>query len=481
MTKANITIVILAVLILVLCGLCYVGKPLITGQYVPEMGAFVQYFSRTPIGQKILTHYSVKFELLVKLGMEPYEGLTIEDTEKICASLFAGLVALVGFLASAALFVINSGQQPSISKPRLIGTVAMVILAGTIIRLILAAAVYGNFDMESYEIVTDIVGRGGNVYAETSRYNYSPVWFLVLFALKKIQLALHGVPFHFAIRSFLCGVDLLTLAVLLLIADIRKLPVTRTAIFFYLSPVSFLITGYHGQFENFAMLMVLIGIFMYLWLADRSVLKTVLLWFFSTAGMVVKHNTFYEVIICLHSSIKRYWIKLLLFIVSVIVFLALFIPYWNTGSKRIIDSVFQYGSGSGSYGVTSLFTWPHLRYLFILAMFIFPFFLKSRDIIARCLLGTLFFLAFTTGIAIQYFVLPVALGAIRPSKFFQVYTLVASFFILGSYDNVFIPGFHLSWGNMVWVVVMCWFIAEMRLDRQSAEGRIQGTQTTKHI
>ena len=116
--------------------------------------------------------------------------------------------------------------------------------------------------MQSYEIVVGILNEGGNVYAKTTRYNYSPVWFMVLLALKQIQLAF-DVPFHFVVRTFLCCVDLLTFGVLLFIANIRKLPPVRTAIFFYLSPVSFLMTGYHGQFENFAMLMVLIGILMY--------------------------------------------------------------------------------------------------------------------------------------------------------------------------------------------------------------------------
>jgi len=202
------------------------------------------------------------------------------------------------------------------------------------------------------------------------------------------------------------------------------------------------------------------------------VLRTALLWLFATAGMIVKHNVFYELIICLHSSIKRYWIKVPLFVISVIIFLSTFIPYWEEGGKGIINNVFKYGSDIGAYGVTLLFMLPGLKYLFIVAMFIFPFFLKSKDIIAQCLVGTLFFLTFTTGISVQYFVLPVALGAIRPSKFFLSYTLVASLFILGIVSNVFMPGFSLFQWNVVWVGAACWFIAEMRLDRQTARSAL---------
>jgi hypothetical protein len=220
------------------------------------------------------------------------------------------------------------------------------------------------------------------------------------------------------------------------------------------------------------MLMVLIGIFVYLRFADRPVFGKLFLWLFASAGMIIKHNTFYELVICLHSSIKRYMIKLPMFMISVIVFLAMFVPYWKEGSKGIIDNVFQYGSGSGAYGISSLVDWPNLRYLFIPAMFIFPIFLKGRDIIANCLLGALFFLTFATGISIQYFVLPVALGALRPSKLSMVYNLVASLFILGSIDNVHLPVFHLFQWNVVWVAVTCWFVAEMLSNRQTAKDAV---------
>ncbi|MGA2324553.1 MAG: hypothetical protein ABSG22_11995 [Sedimentisphaerales bacterium] len=476
MTRNNITIVILAILIVVLCVLCYIGRPLIKDQYVPEIGTLLNSIDRTKIGDKILNHYlnQIREDVIYRIG--PTKGLKLEDKERIypmlAGRLFAALVALAGFIAGVALFLINSGgHQLSVSKTKTAIMVAMVILAGTLIRLILAKVVFGNFDMQSYETVVGILNEGGNVYAKTARYNYSPVWFMVLLALKQIQLAF-DIPFYFVVRTFLCCVDLLTLGVLLFIANIRKLPPVRTAIFFYLSPVSFLVTGYHGQFENFAMLMVLIGILMYLRFTARPVLGTALLWLFATAGMIVKHNVFYELVICLQSSIKRYSIKLFLFAVSVVIFLLLFVPYWKTGSKGIIEHAFKYGSYSGVYGLTSLFAVPQLKYFFIVAMFFFPFYLKSRDIIAQCLLGVLFFLTFTTGFSAQYFVLPVALATIRPSKFYLFYTIAASALLLGNNNNVFIPGFHLLKLNVVWVVVICWFVSEMWFDRKATTCKV---------
>ena len=102
-----------------------------------------------------------------------------------------------------------------------------------------------------------------------------------------------------------------------------------------------------------------------------------------------------------------------------------------------------------------------LRYLFIPSLFIFPLLITNKDIIKQCLLGMLFFLVFTTGIAVQYFILPIALGTLRPSKGFSFYTFAATLFILGHYDDLFIPILHMFAWNIVWLTAIAWFIAEM--------------------
>src|SRR5262249_27391892 len=85
---------------------------------------------------------------------------------------------------------------------------ASSVVIGVGLRLYLAYTHAGNYDQQSYEIVAGIARRGGNVYAETSRYNYSPVWFHVLLFLKNISL-ITGLAFPFVIRAFLTLVDLL--------------------------------------------------------------------------------------------------------------------------------------------------------------------------------------------------------------------------------------------------------------------------------
>lgn len=369
----------------------------------------------------------------------------------IIGAVFAGLCLIFGLRYFR--------KDAEVSTTDALAYFIFVIFSGTCVRLFLAYFFYGNFDMQSFEIAADIAERGGNVYLETNRYNYSPLWFMVIGSLKKIHSSAGFLPFHFIVRSFGTLVDIGTLLVLCLIAKHEKVSLVKTSAFFYLNPASFLLTGFHGQFENLAILAVLAGIFCYLKLKNHIIFGKFFLWFFSTLGFIIKHNIFYELIICLNFSIRRLWVRIALFALSLLLFLLSFFPYWKMAHTAIINNVFAYSSGVGYYGITSLMFFPSLRYLFILGMSIFPFFLKDEDIINRCLLGALFFLVFTTGIGIQYFILPLAFGALRPSRGFFLYTLAASLFMLGSRYNVCISPFDRLNFNIVWAAVLFWFFS----------------------
>jgi hypothetical protein len=487
--RLKITIILLLLCLLFLCAFCFTAKSLITNKYDAKPVKLIKSLSKTQIVQYLINRYNLT-GLWDMLGMKDPDKSNLQEMEKkyfeLARLIFIRFAVVMVCVISLALIIIYCTEtKPSLSpqKYTIFFILLLIVLNGTIIRLMMARAYYGNYDMHSCEMVTDIVTHGGNVYAQTERYNYSPIWFTILSFLKYVQIQLPSLPFHFVVRAFLCIVDLVTLVFLLLIAHHKKISLPKIAMLFYLSPVSFLLTGYHGQIENLAILMIIIGLFIYLKLSQKPIWGTAILWLFATAGMVIKHNVFYELIICLNAAIKRYQIKFLLFLISVCFFLALFIPYWNSGKEGIIRNVFMYSSGVGMYGITSLFNLPQLKYLFIIGLFVFPLFLKNRDIIQQCLLGMLFFLTFTSGIAIQYFVLPIAIGSLYPSKGFLFYSLAASVFILGNSDNLFVPGFHLFGWNVVWVGATYWFFSELMRSKQikATEEAIQKSPKRKNL
>jgi len=390
------------------------------------------------------------------------------------ADVLMPMVLFLFFISMWLFFIYNNNKEAE-SKTALVSAVALIILNGTIIRLFLAYTCCGNCDMYSFETFANIFIKGGNVYTDTNiRYPYSPIWFILLGFLKRIQIAFPVFTFHFVQRTFMCGIDLLTLLFLILISKTKKISIINTTLLFYLNPVSFLLTGYHGQFENLAVLMILIGIFGYFKLENNPVLRGSILWVFSTLGMVVKHNVFYELIVCVKFVTKTYKLRFFLLVVSGLIFLSLLIPYLDDGSKRVVKSVFLFSSIKESYGINTFFYFKELKYLFVLGLFIYPFFLKNKDIIKQCLLCALFFLVFTTGIGIQYFILPVAFGALYPSKGFLLYSLTTSLFILGSVNNVNLGIFKIfSWWDIVWISAIYWFIAE-QLKKDSHHAKIFG-------
>ena len=463
--KPKITIVLLLFCLLFLCVFYFAAKPLIDNKYNDKVIKLLSRFIQTNIGRNLAEHYIEQMSFLKSGMIKGYYELDPQDEGKVSFQLarligtgFAVAVVVVINLVLIIIYCVG-GKASLPPQKYILFILLLIVLNGTVIRFIMAFAYYGNSDMLAYERVIRIMTAGNNVYALTGRYNYSPVWFMILSFLKYVQMCLPAVSYHFIVKSFLCMVDLATLVFLLLIAEHKAISLPKTAMLFYLNPVSFLITGYHGQFENLTVLMIVIGLFAYLKLNQKPVWGITLLWFFAAAGMIIKHNVFYELIICLNRAIKRYWIKFLLFAGAVCLFLALFIPYWSTGKEGIINNVFMYSSGGG-YGIVSLLRFPQFKYLFITGMFVFPLFLGERDIVRQCLLGFLFFITFTSGIAIQYFVLPVAIGALFPSKGFLFYCLAASMFILGSGKNVFVPGLHLLNWNIIWLSAIYWFFSE---------------------
>ena len=108
-----------------------------------------------------------------------------------------------------------------------------------------------NYDLDSFGIVASLVLEGKSIYANTSRYNYGPLWAFAVAGLRQLSLrlpAMGGESFHAAVAAFLGVADVALAAIL----------ATRfsfgAAIFFLCCPVTLLLSGYHSQFDNLALL-----------------------------------------------------------------------------------------------------------------------------------------------------------------------------------------------------------------------------------
>lgn len=366
--------------------------------------------------------------------------------------IYLGLIAAHGM---------SSKSEASLSGSALSWTLGLIFLNGILIRLILANSQHFNHDVWMSHRLSQMLSQGLDPY-ELTNYNTTPLWFIFLNVFGKLASIFEGIPYPFIHRAFTSGVDLLTLLVLLRLAELLRSPKLPIALFFYLNPVSVLISGFHGQFDNFALLIFFSGIFLYYYFGEHTLKGKASLWGLSTLGMTMKHIIFYEVIVALNVSIRRRWVRLLLFGGTVLIFLMSFGLYWQTSAAYIVRNVFLYSSEKGFYGLTSLFGYgPVMPILFVVGLVLFPFFILKRDLLTQALLSILFFLTFTTGIGQQYFVLPIALGAFRPSLGFFVYSIVGSCFLLGAQANLHVPYFDQVPWNAVWLAALFWFVTEL--------------------
>jgi hypothetical protein len=132
---------------------------------------------------------------------------------------------------------------------------AAAAAASIALKLLLAAQGH-NHDLVSYGIVASLVQAGQNVYAHTTRYNYAPLWACLLAGLKQVS---DGLPFagpekfHLTVAGFLAVADVAIAAIL------ASAYSYGAGLFFLCSPVIVLLTGYHSQFDDLALLFGLVS------------------------------------------------------------------------------------------------------------------------------------------------------------------------------------------------------------------------------
>lgn len=164
-----------------------------------------------------------------------------------------------------------------------------IFLIGLMLRLWLVSTQYGNADQTSYDIVRGILDSGGNVYAETRFYNYSPLWMGVLRSADLLSDST-GMPYPAVIRTILTVGDI-TLALLLArLAGSDRHWHWEVFALYWLNPGAIAIIGYGGQFEILT-LIPLVGAALAL---NRG---KPLRWVFTfgVAAVLMKHSTVFLV------------------------------------------------------------------------------------------------------------------------------------------------------------------------------------------
>src|SRR5437899_392745 len=335
---------------------------------------------------------------------------------------------------------------------------ALTCILGAGLRLFLSQEGY-NADLESWDIVSTLVLDGKSVYANTYRYPYAPVGMYLLAALKSLALRME-LPsiqgFHLVVAGSLTLVDVGIGGLLLRVFGLGA------AAFYLLNPVSLLITGYHSQIDNIAVLLGFLG-----WLAlprdgrspswTRFGVSAVLV----GASLSIKHVLLLFPVWLVLSERRRTWglRRLVLYCaICFAIFLGTFAAYlivYPESGPGMIDFVLRYrglgdfgkalvptllkkatmliggGSSLGPISLEDLF-----RPVFAVGVLVTGWLCRkmtTRDYYLYLVAVTFF----SPAIADQYLVIPLLAAAVLSGRWEAwLYTASATWAILGSHTNL---------------------------------------------
>jgi hypothetical protein len=319
--------------------------------------------------------------------------------------------------------------------------ITIILAFGVLLRLVIAGFGY-TFDLSSYHLVGEIVNSGGNVYKETSRYNYGPVWFIIIGILYQISRIFPDpfLFFRFLVAGLLIGVDIGIWYIL------YKRYSLKTSLLFFLSPISVIVTGYYSQFDNLA---VFLGFLAVIVLKRHFMTGLILL----GISLMTKH-VFFAFPLWLFFSEKKLSRKVLSLVVPLAIFGMGFLPFLQEGFHGIKDNVFLYKSFNN--GPLWQFLVPdylkrYLRkeFLFFGMLILGGIFFRKKKPFDQLLFYTITLVTFSYAIADQYFAIIVPFIAVYFNLFFLFFVITQFLFFLmvlqGGEVNWF--GFFLDRNN----------------------------------
>ncbi len=325
-----------------------------------------------------------------------------------------------------------------------------------------------------------------NIYLYQQSYNYSPILFYLIGFVDTIQRIISDIPFYVLFRIFISSVDIGSALLLYKIAKILKISPLKTVTLFFLNPVSIILSGFHAQFDNIAVFFLLLSIFIYCKNPVFKKSKRILLWTIGTIGFITKHIIFAQTFLLYTYLFKdKKLIKAsFLFFISLTIFFVTFIPYYSEASDTIIKNVFQYSGLARLTGfsyiiselcnnckVLNIEIYDVYKYIFLCTSFLFALYAARLPIIRSMLVTTLFFLTFSSSIAAQYFILPIAFGAFFPTKWFYLYSAIVTIFLLGNSAELNISAFNLVTVSTAWLFSLLWFTSEFFILFRSKKNR----------
>jgi hypothetical protein len=299
--------------------------------------------------------------------------------------------------------------------------VLLVVLIG---KSIMSFRVYGTNDMTYWAGFSKVIEAHGTfeIYKRVKIYNHPPLMSWMLVALRFAETTTHlPFPFLFRMPAIIAdGLFVLMLWRLLAPWDERKK--TIVCVLCALNPISFLVSGFHGNTDPVFIFLVLLAVFL------RETKRS-----YIGAGMVYGLSMCVKIVPILLApafffAILSWRDRCRFFAGASVIPMLVFVPYLVVDRDSVARNIFQYGGLNGIWGIghvmSSIFMNPEIekgiregsyklyqyhvlygRFLIAAPLLLFSYFFVGRrhmSMMGACFLTFAWFLTITPGFGVQY-------------------------------------------------------------------------------
>ena len=346
---------------------------------------------------------------------------------------------------------------------------AATIALGTVARVLIALR-GSNADFKAWFENTKVLRNGGNLYSGNETYGYGPVW---MFILRFADFAQNIFSENRQVFRLVIILVLTTFDLMIAIFIAKKFSLAAGLLFF-VNPISVIITGFHNQFDNLAVMVGLgaILIFSEAEFGNRQKKLWLGLALIGLSLAVKQVLLFYPIWLFFRSGTLRQ--RLTRVAVPYVIYLACFTP-WATSveSVRIIfEEVFLERRGRSGI-ILSLLVENYSDYdtpysplvsliafsLWIISVFAFGWMMRNRSMIQSLVGYLVVMLAFAPAYSQQQLILPLLAVFIYATIELKVFYLLTLLFMIQNsdelgYEFLFPHFFRLNGTIYAWLQVL---------------------------
>ena len=328
---------------------------------------------------------------------------------------------------------------------------AATIALGTVARVLIALR-GSNADFKAWFENTKVLRNGGNLYSGNETYGYGPVW---MFILRFADFAQNIFSENRQVFRLVIILVLTTFDLMIAIFIAKKFSLAAGLLFF-VNPISVIITGFHNQFDNLAV-MVGLGAILIISEAEFGNRQKKLWLGLALIGLslaVKQVLLFYPIWLFFRSGTLRQ--RMTRVAVPYVIYLACFTP-WATSveSVRIIfEEVFLERRGRSGI-ILSLLVENYSDYdtpyspivslisfsLWIISVFAFGWMMRNRSMIQSLVGYLVVMLAFAPAYSQQQLILPLLAVFIYATTELKIFYVVTLIFMIQNSDELGIEFF----------------------------------------